>query len=93
MEPKPLYPAQQLQMLKLFYGLSVAEIAESLKMGVSTVSNAMNGRSSVEVEKFAQIADLLNADMEINLKPRDPAFVEHLRRMIPPAPDGALTSA
>lgn len=83
MESKPLYPAKQLQMLKLFYGHSVEDIAARLNMGVATVSNAMNGKSSVVVEKFAQIADFLNADLEITLKPRDPRFIDHLKRMMP----------
>jgi transcriptional regulator with XRE-family HTH domain len=88
---KPLYPSDYLQILKRFYKKSQEQIAKELGISVTTVSKAMNGSSSVNIETFAEIVQSLNCDLEIRINPRDPEFAEHIKKLIPM--DGAQTTA
>jgi transcriptional regulator with XRE-family HTH domain len=82
-EPAGVYPAAQLRLLKEFYGLKVEDVVSRSRVATATVNNALQGRSSVDLRKFVKIADSLDADVVITLKPRDPRFIEFLKKMIP----------
>jgi transcriptional regulator with XRE-family HTH domain len=81
-----IYPGKQLQLLKDFYRLRVKDIAQRSQTGSNTVNDALQGRGSVDLRKFAAIADVLNADVIVILKPRDPHFIRHVEAMLPTVP-------
>jgi transcriptional regulator with XRE-family HTH domain len=73
-----LYPSKQLRILKEFYGLRNKDIARRAGTGENAVNNALHGRGSVDLRLFTAIADALQADVVITLKPRDPQFIWHV---------------
>lgn len=80
-----IYPAKQLQTLKEFYDMRVEDIVKQTGASTTTINNALQGKSSVDLRKFVAIADALNADVIITLKARDPRFHEHVKTLLPDA--------
>lgn len=77
-ETKEIYPKDALRRLKALTGKRVEEIAEHAKVSIGTVNDALKGKRTVRVDKYAQIADVLGADLEIRLVLRDSDLVKDL---------------
>lgn len=77
-EEKQLYPHNALRQLKSLRKMKMEDIAKAANVSIVTVDKAMNGSPTVGLEKFASIADALGADVEINLRLRDPELLDGL---------------
>lgn len=76
---------KQIESLKTFYNASQAEIVSKSGVSSATVSKTLSGKYyGMQLQVLIALADALNAD--VVLKPRDPRFIEHLKKLLPDIP-------
>ena len=61
---------QQIKRLRKRIGMTQAELAKQIGTSKSDISDIERGQKTISIQRLEAIAEKLNADLEIDLRPR-----------------------